>query len=425
MTVIATVALLGVIGLAVVWWVTVNRVRRQFNTLRREHAALREQIHDQSVVLDATRTRLVKAEGKLDRYRGRLDAQSGRVARLQSDTSASIAELRRGARVARRFEVVDAEIDKLKATSASFTRDVARRNEKQDRVNVDLRTILRAQATGYNALLLREARATSLVGGAERLLILLTIHRSGSTTFFDVVRSHPDAFFEPTNHFWDAVGLKGRRYPLDLSDGPTADVAVEVERGKGALIPATTGGSRRPSVAVEKAHPQFFDFDVEAFATRIDALQQTVPYEISIAYGIRDPLEAMWSMAEYQGRNMQWYRFLPTKKIPAFIADSIEAIVATRERIPGPVIDYRDVVDSGPALRRLFGGLTEPEVDDSVFDAARAELSLERRSSTQTGPFVGSREPKVLDPLGPDGIWSDQTVEISRARAAYEKLIGR
>ena len=425
MTAISIIAAVGVVTLAVGAAMVFRRVRTQLQALRADNAAMAQQIRDQHDVLRATRTRLVKAEGRLDRQGGRLDRQSGRVAKLREDTSRSVAELRRGAPAARRFEVVEAELDKIKSNAAEARRANTDRNKRQDGVNVELRAGLRTNERGLNAMLLREARKGSRVDDATRLLLLITIHRSGSTTLFDVLRAHPDVFFEPTSHFWDAVGLRGRRYPLDLSDGPTAEVAVEVEPGLGALIPPSTGGAGRPTVAIEKAHPQFFDFDDVAFASQVTSLADRASYDFSIAYGVRAPLDAMWSMVDYKRRNPRWYHFLPIDEIPGFIADSIEAIMRLRERIPGPVIDYDDVVGPGTALRDLFVGLTDPKVDASVFDNARFDLSLDQRSSAQSGPFVGRVEREERLATGPDGAWADCARELARATDAYDKLLSR
>lgn len=280
---------------------------------------------------------------------------------------------------------------------------------------------IRATPMPGSAVLLREARQNSQVENVERLLLLVTLHRSASTTLFDIFRGHPDVFFESTSSLWNDVGLRGRRYPVDLSNGTSGDVAIEVEPGLGALVPASPGGSRRPCIAIEKAHPQFFDFEVPEFAAHLRSLEGRTSYEISVMYGIRNPLDAMWSMAEYQQRNPAWYRFLDVDSIPSFIERSIVAIDELSTLIPGQIVDYEQTIAGDFALRAAFAGLNSPPLDDRVFEDARSPFAPAARSRTQSGRFLGEGS-GARDRQGPEGAWHDSVDTIRRAEEAYGRL---
>ncbi len=274
---------------------------------------------------------------------------------------------------------------------------------------------------GNTALVLREARRTSRVTSTRRLLLLMTLHRSASTTLFDILRGHPEVHFEPTATFWRDVGLRGRRYPLDLSNGPTADLAVEVESGVGALIPSAHTLDGNSSIAIEKAHPQFFDFDADSFADHLERVRRDVSYEIDVIYGVRKPLDAMWSMIEYQQRNPRWYQFLKPEDVPQFIERSIVQIENLHKRVPGQILDYNDVTGSSAALRRAFRGLGDSPVTDDLFEDALDAFTASNRSKLQSGRFVGEGKGE-RDPAGPDGAWVCASDVIANATAVYDRL---
>ncbi len=278
-----------------------------------------------------------------------------------------------------------------------------------------------ARQLGNTALVLREARRNTGVASVERLLLLVTIHRSASTTLFDIFRGHPEVFFEPTATLWQDIGLRGRRYPVDLSNGPTGELAVEVEPGVGALIPSARECNKTLSIAIEKAHPQFFDFDANAFAEQLEQLERDAPYGIDLVFGIRRPLDAMWSMIEYQQRNPLWYQFLKPAAVPEFIERSIAAIETLHSRIPGRIIDYSDVTEASAELRETFSLLGAVPATDADFDAAFERFTAKNRSGAQSGRFVGEG-PGERDPLGPDQLWASASDTIASATQIYERL---
>ena len=251
----------------------------------------------------------------------------------------------------------------------------------------------------------RSARALSIAkslgGDAEptRVLLLMTVHRSGSTRLFDIFRTHPATNIEPTVAAWDALGMRGRRYPVAFSDLPTSWRAVEVEHDKGATIaeiPRADLPVEGAPWALEKAHPEFIDFDAGRFAEHVAAMRAR-GIEVEVVYGVRRPIDAMWSMAAFQRRQPTWYARLGTADLPAWIERSLSTMVDMREQVPGVVIDF-----------------------DQWAQFATDATSPDRPQAAGTGFLGGSTDSR--DPAGPDGTWADLGAVMASADAAYARL---
>ena len=108
----------------------------------------------------------------------------------------------------------------------------------------------------------------------EKTLILLTSHRSGSTWLSDALRCHPAIEYYPTPIIYKELGLRGRRYPGDLSNQADCTYEIEVQPGKLDKIPQfDISQDLKPAqkklkfepYAIEKCHPSFFEFDPQLF----------------------------------------------------------------------------------------------------------------------------------------------------------------
>lgn len=121
-----------------------------------------------------------------------------------------------------------------------------------------------------------------------------------------------------------------------------------------------------PSVAIEKLHPSFYDYDVERFNDRIAATTDRFSCPVTVVAVVREPLEAMWSMVDYKQRNPRWLADLDPTAIPELIATSIEAIARVRASVCGPVLDYRDITDCSDHFVGVVARLTGHESDAIV-----------------------------------------------------------
>ena len=88
--------------------------------------------------------------------------------------------------------------------------------------------------------------------------------------------------------------------------------------------------------------------------------------EVEVVYGVRRPIDAMWSMVAFQRRQPTWYARLDTVDLPAWIERSISTMVDMREQVPGVVIDFDDLPDGGvvrSVATRLAPGWSDDDVD--------------------------------------------------------------
>jgi hypothetical protein len=268
--------------------------------------------------------------------------------------------------------------------------------------------------------------AKSLGGDDEpvRVLLLMTMHRSGSTRLFDIFRTHPATRIEPTVAVWDALGMRGRRYPVAFSDLPKSWRAIEVEHDKGATIaeiPQADLSVVGAPWALEKAHPEFCDFDVDRFAERVAAMRAG-GIEVEVVYGVRRPIDAMWSMVAFQLRQPTWYARLGIVDLPTWIERSVSTMADMREQVPGAVIDFDDLPDGGVVrsiATRLAPGWSDDDVDQWARFATDA-TSLNRPQAAGTGFLGGSAESGGSD--GPNGAWAGLGSVMAAADDAYARL---
>ena len=262
----------------------------------------------------------------------------------------------------------------------------------------------------------------------RRVLLLFTIHRSGSTWLFDLLRTHPAVRLEPTARVWTELGFTGGRYPVAFHHAEGASVPLEIAPGFGAAIP----GFRRADLpgiddadrwALEKAHPEFAGFSANGLAARIRDLRER-GVAVEVVYCVRNPIHSMWSMAEYKARNPTWYSRLPVEEVPQHISQSIEVLAELRDLSGGSVIEYENLPD-GMAMHRL-GRMLAPSWSDAE---ARAWLShatsVTERAKRRQGPnagFLGERD-HARNPDGPDGVWAARGADVEAANTVHQRLV--
>ena len=108
----------------------------------------------------------------------------------------------------------------------------------------------------------------------RRAVILIANPRAGSTWFANAIRCHPGVEYLSSAVLYRHLGLSGRRYPRDLTNGPDAVQEIEIRPGKWEKIPLfDVSGDAHPSFrnispeayAIEKCHPEFFGFKPSSF----------------------------------------------------------------------------------------------------------------------------------------------------------------
>ena len=286
----------------------------------------------------------------------------------------------------------------------------------------------RALATERNRRSLVDVHLADRGLALRRILLLFTIHRSGSTWLFDLLRTHPAVRLEPTARVWTELGITGVRYPGAFHHAEGASVPLEIAPGFGAAIP----GFRRADLpglddadrwALEKAHPEYAGFSAAGLAARIRNLRES-GVAVEVVYGVRNPIDSMWSMAEYKARNPNWYSALPVEEIPQHILKSIETLAELRELSGGSVIEYENLPD-GVAMHRL-GRMLDPSWGDAEAGAWLSHAaSVTERAKRRQGPnagFLGERD-RVRSPDGPNQAWVAHAADVEAAKAAHRRLV--
>lgn len=238
----------------------------------------------------------------------------------------------------------------------------------------------------------------------ERCLILLAVPRSGSTWLMDGLRCHPSVYLEPSAILFERLGLTGGRYPRGLSDGPDGVIDLELSTGRGARVPAfalpelgkasSTRGHRGPC-AIEKIHPQFFDYDNDAFLARIDELEQDGGMTVDFVYQVRDPTAVLASFLNYQQRDPTWLPSVRERDLATYVERTYAAVSEIARRRKGLIVDYSDLIaDFREVLLAIYRHLWPDAATSVLFDlatGARDVTSREKRGAALDTAFFGER----------------------------------
>lgn len=245
----------------------------------------------------------------------------------------------------------------------------------------------------------------------DHLIILLTNQRSGSTWLFDALRCHPNIEMESEAHTHAALGLWSfRRYPYDLSNTCDSNFIVEVVPGRCERIPqfftpnhTILAGQLKnlKTFAIEKVHPNFFNYDSKLFLEKLDWLRKRS--NVKIIYHVRDPKTSMISAMRYKERNPNWGYWFTQDTLAQRKQQIFSMIFETARNFSGLVTNYTDLFDSPKkVLADIYAFLWEDEsgirrdFDRAIAEASVLVTSRETRSST---PFLGKSpgRPQEID----------------------------
>ena len=263
----------------------------------------------------------------------------------------------------------------------------------------------------------------------RKVLLQLTVPRSGSTRLFDFLRTHPAIRVSPTLDVWNAFEFSGRRYPGALSDVPGAWTPVEVSTGVGATI-VTSKPIDLPSPSyshkwmLEKAHPEFIDFDAGRLIRNISQMRSRGGIEVALVLGIRRPLDNMWSMAEYKLRTPTWHPHIDMADVPKWILDSLHTIQKIQEELGGTIVDFDDYPKHQsliPFGKKLGDGWTDEDAKNWLVYGGKATGRDQRVQKSGEG-FLGERDPERSS-KGPNNLWTDLGDTLSEAEAIYQHIL--
>lgn len=269
----------------------------------------------------------------------------------------------------------------------------------------------------------------------ERVLILLTNPRSGSTWLFDALRCHPAIEMHPFAVIFERLHLSGRRYPRDLSDGPYAALRIEAVPHQWTSVPCfSIAGAERyvsPEVlaqpyAIEKAHPHFFDHYVRGFVHDLKQLGHKAT--VKVIYQMRDPRSSIISFLRYKERNLDWNAHISPDEVFEHMARIFESMADAAAAYAGLVIDYSDLTGRfHETLASVFDFLW-PDAEHNGRDPAfinliAAETAWEKRKASGT-PFLGGEKGSAGGQSSEyEALFTAHEREMERCYAAYRMLL--
>ncbi len=284
-------------------------------------------------------------------------------------------------------------------------------------------------------MIMEYVRARTQDSLPQNCLLLITVQRSGSTFLMDSLRSHPCIDIESRAILWEKLGLRGNRYPHDLSNGPDATLEIESRPGLGAKIPEfTVEGcetanhilNQAPKYALEKLHPSFYGFDPGNLHSGIQKLSENVCFKI--IYLVRDPGSALTSYLNYQLRNPKWVPECEHDGLFNYVIASYEGIWNMYHKIRGKVLDYSDLIDRFDETLTLiyedlwpnYNGSEAGNLIRSIREKTRRDLRVQKNPSSffgeQPGPVSGGLR-------GIHQVMESNIGELKKCYEYYDKLM--
>jgi len=223
------------------------------------------------------------------------------------------------------------------------------------------------------------------------------------------------------------------RYPAGLASADADAEAIEIQPGIGELIPSLApppdlaerlADPSLDPVAIEKLHPEFYDFDASAFAEGCERLESRLGVRVSVLYRVRDPEMVLRSMIRYKRRDPKWYARLGEDEVAGFILRSLESMRRLASMRPGLVLEYEaHRSDPVEAMRALFERVWPEGDEDRRRATAEWIAQATVRAPREGSAFLGARTSDD-DRGDTDEIVRRSAEALEACRAAQEALLG-
>lgn len=280
-------------------------------------------------------------------------------------------------------------------------------------------------------------------GLPKQAVILLTNPRSGSTWFADALRCHPAIEYWTSYTFVKALKLTARRYPFDLSNVPgAANKFIEVEAGVWERIPFFNSkqieklmpkSSITHPFALEKIHPQHYDFQSENFINAVSELRKSGT-RIVMIYQTRDPRASIVSFLKYQKRNPMWLPNIARDDVVPYTLKNYNSLLEVAQEHRGLIIDYSDLDRDLPETLQMVYSLLWPNFTKNGAKNTFRKLSEYAVNMTKrenrvksNSAFFGQIAGKARLDTEYDyqGIFSKHTKDMSKIYESYNALMER
>ena len=233
-------------------------------------------------------------------------------------------------------------------------------------------------------------------------ILLITIHRTGSTWLMDAIRCHPFVRLEPTNIIPRAIGVTGGRYPKGLLNNKNMNVVdIEIAEDEGAQIPEfkmptniidIAKGEFDRTYAIEKIHPSFVKDSFEALLEKVKKLEKERNINFKFIYQVRDPKSVFSSFLNYQQRDPTWYSTILEVDLPPLMVSAYKFILSMSKIRRGLIIDYSEIINNPKeVLLRVYRYLwpsSDQKVLSILVDSALTLTKRNKRLRNNSGSFL-------------------------------------
>lgn len=266
----------------------------------------------------------------------------------------------------------------------------------------------------------------------SNLILLITNPRSGSTWLTDIIRFNSNVKMIENAVIYSLLDLDGRRYQRDLSKHIKLSKPnfkkIEVRPGTWEKIPIfnKTKNNLNYNYAIEKIHPEFFDFDSNNFLKRIKEVENN-DVNIKFIFHLRDPRASITSFIKYKSRNHNWYSGFDSKDVFYYMANTYKQIFKMYKSNNGIIIDYIDLKKNFNQTSKKIYSYLWPEYDEDYFeqivkDAFEATSRNKRVSSSSD--FFGEKEGKIKgNPIEFNKLFKKYNSDLKKCYKYYNLLI--
>jgi len=170
----------------------------------------------------------------------------------------------------------------------------------------------------------------------KKNIIIICYPRTGSTYLLNLLRNHNQISMIKSYNFFSYLGLKGRRYPMDLLEhGEIIETSPFTYE---AILENCNGGD----INIEKIHPEFYNFNTNKF---INKIQNEIKkgHEFYFVHCDRDFNDALNSYINYKKRNKAWHT--EVKDLKKYYIASHKSIIDIKNKFGGSYVKFNDLMN--------------------------------------------------------------------------------
>lgn len=251
----------------------------------------------------------------------------------------------------------------------------------------------------------------------KNVILQITVPRTGSTWLFDSLRVHPNINFIKRQFIHQKLQLSANRYPsglvnLDIDGQKQKNILLYPANNEEVRIPDFTPQKlinegiehfQRSSYAIEKIHPDFYDYNDVHFEKRLMLLKKR-GVRIKPIYQVRNPRDAIFSFLKYKERDPEWVTHLEINDIPDYFLKQYKSIYRLMNMREGIVIDYNSLSSEfSNTLQKIFTYLwkdlnsNEQEFLHKIVETSLEYTNRKKRAKDSNSKFLSKKPLDLID----------------------------